>query len=99
MEMVNEPNLWFKDARASGAAFLGEQHSFMYHLESFFGVLFCIHSNEGGMLVQRVDKWNYADTDEPKSNLVTKAYPLLRTTYLLFNGLTSCGSSHRNEKT
>jgi len=48
---------------------LGEQHSFMHDLESFFWVLFwiCIHynrPNEGAIVVQRFDKWNYADTEE-----------------------------------
>ena len=50
-------------------ALLGEQHSFIHDLESFFWVLFwiCIHynePNEGARVVQRFDKWNYADTEE-----------------------------------
>ncbi|KAB5524002.1 hypothetical protein GE09DRAFT_1153373, partial [Coniochaeta sp. 2T2.1] len=52
---------------ASGAL-LGEQHSFMHHLESFFWVLFwlCIHYNgpDKGRLVPGFDKWNYVDTEE-----------------------------------
>ncbi|KAH7016041.1 uncharacterized protein B0I36DRAFT_425519 [Microdochium trichocladiopsis] len=49
-------------------ALLGEQHSFMHDLESFFWVLFwiCIHykgPNEG-RAVPRFEKWNYVDTDE-----------------------------------
>jgi hypothetical protein len=48
---------------------LGEDHSFMHDLESFFWVLFwvCIHysgPNERARVVQRFDKWNYADTEE-----------------------------------
>ncbi|KAH8745107.1 hypothetical protein F5883DRAFT_363153, partial [Diaporthe sp. PMI_573] len=67
-EMREEPS----DARVkicTGAftaigVLLGEQHSFMHDLESFFWVLFWIyiHYNgpkERGMLVQKFDKWNY----------------------------------------
>ncbi|KAM6505455.1 hypothetical protein FSOLCH5_014671 [Fusarium solani] len=47
---------------------LGEQHSFMHDLESFFWVLFwiCIHYNgpDKGKVVPRFDKWNFADTEE-----------------------------------
>ncbi|KAH7137689.1 hypothetical protein EDB81DRAFT_901148 [Dactylonectria macrodidyma] len=47
---------------------LGEQHSFMHDLESFFWVLFwiCIHYNGPGegKVVPRFDKWNFADTEE-----------------------------------
>lgn len=47
---------------------LGEKHSFMHDLESFFWVIFwiCIHY-EGpgkGRVVSRFDKWNFADTDD-----------------------------------
>jgi serine/threonine protein kinase len=47
---------------------LGEPHSFMHDLESFFWVLFwiCIHydrRNEG-RVVPRFEKWNYIDTEE-----------------------------------
>lgn len=47
---------------------LGEKHSFMHDLESFFWVTFwiCIHY-EGpgkGRVVARFDKWNFVDTDE-----------------------------------
>ena len=47
---------------------LGEKHSFVHDLESFFWVIFwiCIHY-EGpgeGRVVARFDKWNYVDTDE-----------------------------------
>ncbi|RSL83055.1 hypothetical protein CEP52_016815 [Fusarium oligoseptatum] len=49
-------------------ALLGEQHSFMHDLESFFWVLFwiCIHYNGPGesRVVQEFDKWNYADMKE-----------------------------------
>ncbi|KAI0122424.1 hypothetical protein F4814DRAFT_408678 [Daldinia grandis] len=55
-------------------ALLGEQHSFMQDLESFFWVLFwiCIHDNgpngPNGKRLNRVvpqfDSWNYADTEE-----------------------------------
>ena len=47
---------------------LGEKHSFMHDLESFFWVMFwiCIHY-EGpgnGRIVPRFDKWNYVETEE-----------------------------------
>ncbi|KAF3346064.1 mRNA export factor rsm1 [Verticillium dahliae VDG2] len=49
-------------------ALLGEQHSFMHDLESFFWVLFwtCIHYNgpDKGRVVQEFDKWNYVDMKE-----------------------------------
>ncbi|KAK8007111.1 cystathionine gamma-synthase [Apiospora arundinis] len=49
-------------------ALLGEQHSFMHDLESFFWVLFwvCIHYDGPGKgrVVPRFDKWNYVDTEE-----------------------------------
>ncbi|PQK08000.1 hypothetical protein BB8028_0001g00810 [Beauveria bassiana] len=49
-------------------ALLGDQHSFMHDLESFFWVLFwiCIHYNgpDDGKTVQRFEKWNYVDTEE-----------------------------------
>lgn len=49
-------------------ALLGEQHSFMHDLESFFWVLFwiCIHCEgpDESRVVKQFDKWNYADTEE-----------------------------------
>ncbi|KAK4103865.1 hypothetical protein N658DRAFT_564856 [Parathielavia hyrcaniae] len=49
-------------------ALLGEQHSFMHDLESFFWVLFwiCIHCDGPGegKVVAQFDKWNYADAEE-----------------------------------
>jgi len=49
-------------------ALLGEQHSFMHDLESFFWVLFwiCIHCDGPveGTVVAQFDKWNYAKTEE-----------------------------------
>ncbi len=54
-------------------ALLGESHSFMHDLESFFWVLFwiCIHYDgldEKGKvkcrIVPQYEKWNYADTEE-----------------------------------
>jgi len=49
-------------------ALLGEQHSFMHDLESFFWVLFwiCIHCGgpDGSRVVPQFDKWNYIDTKE-----------------------------------
>ncbi|KAL7931331.1 hypothetical protein V8C35DRAFT_282676 [Trichoderma chlorosporum] len=48
-------------------ALLGEQHSFMHDLESFFWVLFwlCIHyDGQNSRVVERFDKWNYMDTDD-----------------------------------
>jgi len=49
-------------------ALLGEQHSFIHDVESFFWVLFwiCIHCDGPGegKVVARYDGWNYAGTDE-----------------------------------
>ncbi|KAL7897405.1 serine/threonine-protein kinase Sgk2 [Trichoderma sp. TUCIM 5745] len=49
-------------------ALIGEQHSFMHDLESFFWVLFwiCIHYDgpQNSRVVPRFNKWNYLDTDE-----------------------------------
>ena len=49
-------------------ALLGEQHSFMHDLESFFWVLFwiCIHYDGSGegIVTAQFDKWNQADTEE-----------------------------------
>ncbi|KAJ2990197.1 hypothetical protein NUW58_g3071 [Xylaria curta] len=49
-------------------ALLGEQHSFMHDLESFFWVLFwvCIHYDSPGKSrrVPRFDEWNTANVDE-----------------------------------
>ncbi|KAH6881086.1 serine/threonine-protein kinase Sgk2 [Thelonectria olida] len=49
-------------------ALLGEQHSFMHDLESFFWVLFwiCIHCNgpDEGRVIPRFEKWNYVDIEE-----------------------------------
>ncbi|KAK3363827.1 hypothetical protein B0T25DRAFT_513737 [Lasiosphaeria hispida] len=49
-------------------ALLGEQHSFMHDLESFFWVLFwiCIHCEgpDKAGVVQQFDKWNYVDPEE-----------------------------------
>ncbi|KAK3366555.1 hypothetical protein B0H63DRAFT_456236 [Podospora didyma] len=49
-------------------ALLGEQHSFMHDLESFFWVLFwiCIHciGPDETRVVPQFDKWNYVDTEE-----------------------------------
>ncbi len=49
-------------------ALLGEQHSFMHDLESFFWVLFwiCIHYDGPGKgrRVLRFDKWNFVETEE-----------------------------------
>ncbi|KAF3934314.1 hypothetical protein ABW19_dt0207913 [Dactylella cylindrospora] len=47
---------------------LGEHHSFMHDLESFFWVLFwiCIHYHGPGnaRVVPLLDKWNYVNTEE-----------------------------------
>ncbi|KFY03126.1 hypothetical protein V490_00273 [Pseudogymnoascus sp. VKM F-3557] len=48
---------------------LGEKHSFMHDLESFFWVLLwiCIHYNgpaEKPTVVHRFDKWNFSETEE-----------------------------------
>jgi Fungal protein kinase len=58
---------------------LGEQHSFMHDLESFFWVLFwiCIHYNgpyQGSRVVPKFDKWNYVDTEE-LAKLKKEKYP------------------------
>lgn len=49
-------------------ALLGEQHSFMHDLESFFWVLFwiCTHYTgpDGSRVIPRFEKWNYVDTEE-----------------------------------
>ncbi|KAL2015346.1 hypothetical protein VTK56DRAFT_5778 [Thermocarpiscus australiensis] len=49
-------------------ALLGEQHSFMHDLESFFLVLFWIYTHCNGPgkgeVVAEFDKWNYANTEE-----------------------------------
>ncbi|KJK85165.1 hypothetical protein H633G_11000, partial [Metarhizium anisopliae BRIP 53284] len=49
-------------------ALLGEQHSFMHDLESFFWVLFwtCIHHDgpDQGRVMRQFDMWNYADMEE-----------------------------------
>ena len=49
-------------------ALLGEQHSFMHDLESFFWVLFwiCIHYDGPGKDIgpTKYDNWNYKDDDE-----------------------------------
>ncbi|POR33452.1 Uncharacterized protein TPAR_06369 [Tolypocladium paradoxum] len=49
-------------------ALLGEQHSFMHDLESFFWVLFwiCVHydGTGRGRVVPRFDRWNYIDLEE-----------------------------------
>ncbi|KAK3384287.1 hypothetical protein B0T24DRAFT_516412, partial [Lasiosphaeria ovina] len=49
-------------------ALLGEQHSFMHDLESFFWVLFwiCIHYTgpDKSRPITEFDKWNYVDTEE-----------------------------------
>ncbi|OAA34974.1 serine/threonine-protein kinase Sgk2 [Metarhizium rileyi] len=48
---------------------LGDQHSFMHDLESFFWVLFwiCIYYNgpdDNGKPVERFENWNYMNTEE-----------------------------------
>lgn len=49
-------------------ALLGEQHSFMHDLESFFWVLFwiCIHHHgpNWSRVVERYERWNYMDTED-----------------------------------
>ncbi|KAK9443980.1 serine/threonine-protein kinase Sgk2 [Metarhizium brunneum] len=50
---------------------LGEQHSFMHDVESFFWVLFwiCIHfDGQNERVVKRFERWNYADTEELASS-------------------------------
>ncbi|KFG81455.1 serine/threonine-protein kinase Sgk2 [Metarhizium anisopliae] len=53
-------------------ALLGEQHSFMHDLESFFWVLFwiCVHydGTQKERVVPRFERWNYVDTEELASS-------------------------------
>ncbi|KAK3367307.1 hypothetical protein B0T24DRAFT_387668 [Lasiosphaeria ovina] len=67
-------------------ALLGEQHSFMHDLESFFWVLFwiCIHYTgpDKSRPVTKFDKWNYVDTEELaklKLGTVTKESLFMKT--------------------
>ncbi|OTB04510.1 hypothetical protein M426DRAFT_58388 [Hypoxylon sp. CI-4A] len=60
-------------------ALMGEQHTFMHDLESFFWVLFwiCVHYSEPGKgkAVERFESWNYINMEvlaEQKLGLVTK---------------------------
>jgi len=58
---------------------LGENHSFMHDLESFFWVLFwiCIYYDgpDRSRVVPQFDKWNYADMEElAKLKLGTRAF-------------------------
>ncbi|OAQ57431.1 FunK1 protein kinase [Pochonia chlamydosporia 170] len=75
-------------------ALLGEQHSFMHDLESFFWVLFwiCIHYNgpDDSRPVQRFEKWNYAETAELaelKKGQVSHEQDFIRTTSEYFTTL------------
>ncbi|KAM0431370.1 hypothetical protein ACHAPT_005347 [Fusarium lateritium] len=72
-------------------ALLGDQHSFMHDLESFFWVLFwiCIHyhSPGNGEPVPRFDDWNYARTEELadlKKGLVIDERDFIKTTEQYF---------------
>ncbi|KAI1300772.1 hypothetical protein F5Y03DRAFT_223623 [Xylaria venustula] len=77
-------------------ALLGEQHSFMHDLESFFWVLFwiCIHDDgPNGKRLNRVvpqfDEWNYADTGnlaKQKLGTVSDEDIFLKTTTEFFTG-------------
>lgn len=66
---------------------LGEKHTFMHDLESFFWVLFwiCIHydgPNKKGRVVPKFDEWNYADTEilgDLKKGIVTDERDFLKT--------------------
>ncbi|KAM0269829.1 hypothetical protein ACHAQH_009646 [Verticillium albo-atrum] len=67
-------------------ALLGEQHSFMHDIESFFWVLFwiCIHYNgpDESRVVPRFDKWNFVDPEElagMKLGVVAKEAIFLKT--------------------
>ena len=67
-------------------ALLGEKHSFMHDLESFFWVLcwICIHYEGPGneTVVERFDKWNFVDTEEladSKKGTVSDEAEFLRT--------------------
>ncbi|TWU76319.1 hypothetical protein ED733_005849 [Metarhizium rileyi] len=72
-------------------ALLGDQHSFMHDLESFFWVLFwiCIHYNgpDDSRIVQRFEKWNYVDTEELaelKKGLVSTEQDFIKATQEYF---------------
>ncbi|KID82008.1 serine/threonine-protein kinase Sgk2 [Metarhizium guizhouense ARSEF 977] len=75
-------------------ALLGEQHSFMHDLESFFWVLFwiCIHYNgpDDSRTVQRFEKWNYvemAELAELKKGQVSHEQDFIKTTSEYFTKL------------
>ncbi|KJK73463.1 hypothetical protein H634G_11305 [Metarhizium anisopliae BRIP 53293] len=75
-------------------ALLGEQHSFMHDLESFFWVLFwiCIHYNgpDDSRTVQRFEKWNYvemAELAELKKGQVSHEQDFIKTTSEYFTTL------------
>jgi hypothetical protein len=68
-------------------ALLGEQHSFLHDLESFFWVLFwiCIHCDGPGegTVVAQFDRWNYADTEdlaEQKKGRISDARDFIKAT-------------------
>ncbi|KAG8407789.1 hypothetical protein J3459_022550 [Metarhizium acridum] len=65
---------------------LGEQHSFMHDLESFFWVLFwiCVHYNgpQKERVVEEFDAWNYDNTERvagSKKGIVVEEEDFLRT--------------------
>ncbi|KAH6628305.1 hypothetical protein F5144DRAFT_303988 [Chaetomium tenue] len=67
-------------------ALLGEQHSFMHDLESFFWVLFwiCVHCDGPGegTVVDEFDKWNFAHTGtlaQLKKGLISDEADFLQT--------------------
>ncbi|KAF5133789.1 hypothetical protein E5D57_004416 [Metarhizium anisopliae] len=75
-------------------ALLGEQHSFMHDLESFFWVLFwiCIHYNgpDDSRTVQRFEKWNYVEMTELaelKKGQVSHEQDFIKTTSEYFTTL------------
>lgn len=68
-------------------ALMGEKHSFMHDLESFFWVIFwiCIHYEGPGIgrVVARFDNWNFADTEEladSKKGAISDEADFLRST-------------------
>ncbi|OJD21394.1 hypothetical protein ACJ73_07263 [Blastomyces percursus] len=66
---------------------LGEKHSFMHDLESFFWVLFwiCVHYSgpNTSRVVERFEKWNFMDTEEladMKIGVISEGDKFLKTT-------------------
>uniref|UniRef100_A0A8H7N204 non-specific serine/threonine protein kinase n=1 Tax=Bionectria ochroleuca TaxID=29856 RepID=A0A8H7N204_BIOOC len=78
-------------------ALLGEQHSFMHDLESFFWVIFwiCIHYNgpDESRVVQEFDKWNSVKMGE-LAKLKKGKYPMKGTSLGPRRRISLCITSH-----